>query len=184
MSVFAPAVVGVSVQLPAATVPRQSSAPSLTVTFPLGVPPPDVTVNATVTACPTTEGSGVSPVMVVVVAAAPTVCVTPADVLPAKLAFPAYVAVTVRSPAAVNATLQLPTATVALQLWVPSLTVTVPAGVPLPGAVAVTVNVKLTAWPVAEGSGVSAVIVVVVAAAVTAWGAPAEVLPPKLPSPA
>jgi len=63
--------------------------------------------------------------------------------------------------------LQLPTATVALQLSAPSLTVTVPAGVPLPGALAVTWKVKLTAWPTADGSGVFAVIVVVVAAAFT-----------------
>ena len=80
--------------------------------------------------------------------------------------------------------MQLPTATVALQFWVPSLTATVPAGVPLPGAFAVTLNAKLTTWPTAEGSGVSPVIVVVVAAALTVWVAPAEVLPPKLASPA
>src|SRR6266480_4825487 len=128
MSVLAPAVVGVNAQLPAATVPTQSSAPSLTVTFPLGVPPPDVTVNATVTACPTT--------------------------------------------------------TLALQLWVPSLTVTVPVGVPLPGAFAATVNVKLTACPTADGFGVCPVMVVVVPAAVTAWGSPVELLPPKMALPA
>ena len=40
---------------------------------------------------------------------------------------------------------QLPVATLALQLWVPSPTVTVPEGVPLPGAFGTTVNVKLTA---------------------------------------
>src|SRR4029077_11880753 len=56
--------------------------------------------------------------------------------------------------------LQLPVATLALQLWVPSLTVTLPVGVPLPGAFGATVNVKLTAWPTAEGFGVWAVIVV------------------------
>ena len=43
---------------------------------------------------------------------------------------------------------------VAVQLWVPSFTVTAPVGVPLPGALAVTVNVKLTAWPTADGFGV------------------------------
>jgi hypothetical protein len=79
--------------------------------------------------------------------------------------------------------LQLPTATLALQLWVPSLTVTVPVGVPLPGAVATTVNVKLTAWPVAEGFGVWPLIAVVVPAAFTVWAAPAEVLPAKFASP-
>ena len=41
--------------------------------------------------------------------------------------------------------LQLPAATLALQLCVPSLTVTLPVGVPVPGAFGTTVNVKLTA---------------------------------------
>jgi len=67
----------------------QLAAPSLTVTFPVGVPPADVTVKVTVTACPTTDGSGVPCVMFVVVLATPTVCATPADVLAAKLVFPA-----------------------------------------------------------------------------------------------
>jgi len=64
------------------------------------------------------------------------------------------VAVTLRAPAELNAILQLPVATLALQLWVPSLIVTLPVGVPLPGAFATTVNVKFTACPTAEGSGV------------------------------
>src|SRR2546426_12837327 len=80
--------------------------------------------------------------------------------------------------------LQLPVTTLALQLCVPSLTVTVPVGVPLPGAFATTVNVKLTAWPTADGLGVCAVIVVVVPAAVTVWAVPADVLPANVPSPA
>ena len=50
--------------------------------------------------------------------------------------------------------LQVPAATLALQLWVPSLTETLPVGVPLPGVFATTVNVKLTACPTAEGFGV------------------------------
>jgi hypothetical protein len=80
--------------------------------------------------------------------------------------------------------LQLPTATLALQFWVPSLTVTVPVGVPLPGALAATVNVKLTAWPTADGFGVWPAIVVVVLARLTVWATPAEVLPAKLTLPA
>src|SRR5947199_2968152 len=71
-------------------------------------------------------------------------------------------------------------ATVALQLWVPSLTVTVPVGVPLPGAAAVTAKVKSTAWPTVDGFGDCPVIAVVVAAAFTVWLAPAEVLVAKL----
>ena len=59
-----------------------------------------------------------------------------------------------RAPAELNAILQLPVATLALQVWVPSLIVTVPVGVPLPGALADTVKLKLTACPTAEGFGV------------------------------
>jgi len=95
------------------------------------------------------------------------------------------VAVTLRAPAELNAMLQLPAATLALQLWVPSLTVTVPVGVPLPGAFETTVNVKLTAWPTADGSGACAVIVLVVPAGFTVWGVPGdEVLPAKFVLPA
>jgi len=94
------------------------------------------------------------------------------------------VAVTLRAPAELKAILQLPAATLALQLWVPSLTVTVPLGVPLPGLLAATVNVKLTACPTAEGSGVWPVIAVVVLAAFTVWDTPADVLPVKLVLPA
>src|SRR2546422_9694314 len=79
--------------------------------------------------------------------------------------------------------LQLPTTTLALQLWGPSLTVTVPVGVPLPGALAVTVNEKLTAWPTADGFGVWSVMLVVVPAAFTVWGVPADALPRKLAFP-
>jgi hypothetical protein len=78
---------------------------------------------------------------------------------------------------------QLPAATLALQLCVPSVTVTVPVGVPPPGAFGTTVNAKLTACPTADGSGVWLMIVVVVPAAATVWGAPADVLPAKFASP-
>src|SRR5439155_41580 len=87
------------------------------------------------------------------------------------------------APAELNAILQLPAATLALQLCVPSLTVTVPEGVPLPGALADTVKLKLTAWPTADGLGVWPVIAIVVAAAFTVWDAPADVLPAKFASP-
>ena len=63
-------------QLPAATVPVQESpTPSLTVTLPVGVPPLPVTVKVTATACPTDDGLGVCPVMVVVLAVLPPVAV-------------------------------------------------------------------------------------------------------------
>src|SRR4051812_36830495 len=62
----------VSVQLPvplASTSPLQVSVPSVTCTVPAGVPPPEVTENATTNWPPTLEGSGESSVIVVVVVA-------------------------------------------------------------------------------------------------------------------
>ena len=57
-------------QLPVATVAVQESpSPLLTVTLPVGVPLPPVTVNVILTACPTTDGLGVCAVIVVVVLA-------------------------------------------------------------------------------------------------------------------
>jgi len=88
-----------------------------------------------------------------------------------------------RSPAELNVILQSPVATLALQLCVPSLTVTVPVGVPLPGALVVTVNVKVTVWPSADGFGVCPVMAVVVAAAFTVWAVPPEALVAKLAFP-
>ena len=79
---------GVSVQPPAATVPTQVAAPSLTVTLPVGVPT-GLTVKVTAMPCPTADGFGVWPVIVVVVPARFTVCAAPTDVLPLKLASPA-----------------------------------------------------------------------------------------------
>src|SRR2546426_8617271 len=102
MSVLAPAVVGVNVQVPAATVPTQFTVPSLTVTLPVGVPPVAVTVNVTAIPCPTAEGFGVWPVMAVVVLAAVTACAPPADGLPAELAAPAQGATSAFAPAPVG----------------------------------------------------------------------------------
>ena len=70
--------------VPAATVPTHCAAPSPTVTLPVGVPPPDVTVKFTTIPCPTVDGFGVCPLIVVVVLAAPTDWLTDVDVLPAK----------------------------------------------------------------------------------------------------
>jgi len=76
VSVFAPGVVGVSMQLPVAEpfrVPMQlSPAPSLTVTVPVGVrmsPVGGATLKLTVTGCPTTDELGIAEVIVVVVLA-------------------------------------------------------------------------------------------------------------------
>jgi hypothetical protein len=72
-------------------------------------------------------------VIVVVVLAWFTVWDTPVDVLVAKLLFPAYAAVKVREPAVLRVMLQLPAATVPVQVAVLALseTVTFPLGAPL-----------------------------------------------------
>jgi hypothetical protein len=67
-----------------------------------------------------------------------TVCGSAADVLPLKFEFPAYVAVRLFAPAVVKVSEQFPAATVPVQLTVPSLTVTLPVGVPVPGLFTVT----------------------------------------------
>src|SRR6266446_6516978 len=126
-------------QLPVATLALQLCVPSLTVTLPVGVPP----------------------VIVVVVPAAVTVWDVPADVLPAKFASPPYVAVSVLLPAVAGVRVQVPAATEPLQFSVPSLTVTLPVGVPPPE---VTVNATAIPCPTTDGFGVWLTIVVVVPA--------------------
>jgi hypothetical protein len=59
---------------------------------------------------------------------------------------------------------------------VPSPTVTLPVGVPLPGALTLTVKFTVMGWLTIEGFGVWAVIVVVVLAGLTVCGIPAEAL--------
>ena len=85
-----------------------------------------------------------SAVIVVVVSALLTRWDSDADVDPLKLVSPAYVAVNVFVPALVNVRLHVPAATVPMQLTAPSLTVTLPVGVPLPGALTVTLKVTGT----------------------------------------
>jgi hypothetical protein len=128
------------------------------------VPPVELTVKLTVTVAPVSEGSGLSPVIDVVVAAgggASTACAAVPE-LPLKAAVPGYVAVRVRFPSVVSARVQLPCPplSASLQLSTPSLTVTVPVGV---RAAEPTVKLTVTVAPVSEGSGLSAVIDVVVA---------------------
>jgi hypothetical protein len=118
---------------PAATVAVHESVPSVTVTFPVGVPVPGadtLTVYETVTASPTMDGSGVSDVMAVTVLALLLVCESAVDALPLKVPLPVYVAVKLDVPGLVNVMSHEPAATVSVQLLVPSLTVTLPAGVP------------------------------------------------------
>ena len=61
-------------------------------------------------------------------------------------------------------------------------TVTVPVGVPLPGAAAVTVAVKLTAWARTDGFTDDAITVVELSG-FTTWDRDVEVLPLKIASP-
>src|SRR3954454_16564073 len=153
-------------QAPAATMPVQLSMPSLTVTLPPGVPAPGATgatAYCTVTACPTSEGSGASDVIVVVVSAGLTWCDALADAgLGLSKASPAYVALSDLAPAVDNASAHWPSATVPVHDWVPSLTVTLPVGVPPAGALTATLYCTVTACPATDGSGVSELIVVVV----------------------
>jgi hypothetical protein len=113
-----------------------------------------------------------------------TVCETPGDVLGLKLASPEYVATSVLLPDVVDVSVHEPASTAAMQLSVPSVTVTVPVGVPAPGGVGVTLHDTVYADPTFEGSGVSPVITVVVSALLTTWfGDNDPTLPLKLPSP-
>src|ERR1041385_7759479 len=125
-------------QVPVATVPVQLSVPLLTVTLPVGLPAVDVTVKLIVTLWPTTDGSGVSDVIAVVVTARLTWCGSGAEVLVVKFASPASVAVSGCEPAVLKVSEQVPAATVPVQLVVPLVTVTLPVGVPAPGAVTAT----------------------------------------------
>ena len=72
-----------------------------------------------------------------------------------------------------------PTATVP-RITLPSLNVTVPVGVPRPGATAATVAVKVTAWPVTAGLTDEARATAVVAR-LTVTATAAEALFAKLP---
>ncbi len=181
-------------QVADATVPVQESTPSVTVTLPVGVPAPGeftVTVKVTATDAPTRDGSGTSCVIVVVVSAGLTVCEFVADVLALKLESPPYAPVIEYEPVLGKAIVQepAPAVNVALQLFVPpSETVTLPVIVvgatAAPGESAATVTLKVTVWPVTEGSGVSEVMVAVVSALLTVCGVGgAELLMLKLLSP-
>ena len=61
---------------------------------------------------------------------------------------------------------------------------TVPVGVPLPGGVTATANVKVTGSPVTDGSGEWPTIEVAVPAGFTVWGVPGEALLLKFVLPA
>src|SRR2546425_13845 len=128
-------------------------APSLKAIVPVGVPvlgDDAVTVAVKVTVCPETEGLA-EDVSAVVVPALLTVWVKLGAVLGLKLPSPLYTAVmAVWLPAAKVVVLNV--ACPALRLLVasavvPSLKVTVPVGLPVPGATGATVAVNVIDWP-------------------------------------
>ena len=103
-----------------------------------------------------------------------------------KLVSPPYWAVIEKLPECVNVTVNVavPVADSGLvpMLIVPLRNVTVPVGVPAPGAVTVTVAVKVTGCPTADGLG-DEVTIVDVLALLTTWLTAPLVLVRKLPSP-
>ena len=172
----------VRLQLPVPPVrfPWHDAVPSLTVTVPVGFGLCEaVTEKLTVYACPTTLGSGVSPVIVVVVTAAVTGCDTGVEVLVAKFVVATYVPVTDFVPAVTDVRSHEPTPPLSGALHVapvPSLTVTLPVGVPAPGATATTLTATAYASPTWVAALKSLVIVVAVAAAFTWCATPPDVL--------
>src|SRR6476646_7790507 len=133
--VRSPGWVRVSEQAPSPTLAAQVSPPPLavTVTVPVGVPDAAVTAKVTVTDCPTSEGSGSSDVIRIVVptgCGAATVCPSVSTLL-ANSSLPEYTVVRIRPPAVDGAKLHSPAATGALQLAPSSeVTRTVPSGEP------------------------------------------------------
>ena len=123
----------------------------------------------TVTGWPKTDGSGVSLLMTMVVPAGFTVWLTAGETPPAKLASPAYVATMDFVPAVVDVREQLPFGAEPVHgaAPVPSLTVTVPVGVPLAGGAAATEKLTRYGWPTTVELGVMLVIVVVELAVTT-----------------
>jgi hypothetical protein len=117
--------------------------PSLNCTVPVGeVPVPEpgavtLIVAVKVTKLPEIDGF-TEELTAVVVEALFTVWDTLAEVLPLKLLSPANMAVMVAEPCVVDVRSHVPAATVPVQLFVPSLTVTFPVGVPLPGELTAT----------------------------------------------
>jgi len=164
------------------------STPSiLNCTVPPGVPDPGalaLTVAAKVTLWPNTEGLA-DEVTLVLVSALFTSCVIAPDVLVLKLPSPPYTAVIEWLPTASEEMFNVATPPLNVPVPIvvtPSLNVTVPLGVPDPGALALTVAVKITFCPNTEGVSDVATLVLV-SALFTTCVKSADVLPLKLPSP-
>src|SRR5216683_4970017 len=131
---------------------------------PDGVAPAPVTLAVKLTDWPKTDGFGEE--LTAVVAAILFTLWFCVPELPMQFVSPEYVAVSdFGLPAVVEVRLQLPAPTAAEQISVPSLTVTVPVGAPLPGATGATVHETVYACPtLVAGLRPGAVMVVVVLA--------------------
>src|SRR6266516_4415702 len=143
-------------------------APSRKFTVPAGLPAPGgttVTVAVNVTLDPATDGFE-EEVTVVVVLALLTVWVSTALVLVLKFASPPYDAVIEGDPTAnvevVNVAVP-PDRVPVPSVVAPSRKVTVPLGLPAPGATGATVAVKVTLCPKTDGLADEATVVVVLA---------------------
>jgi len=156
--------------------------PSLKVTVPVGVPAPAATVAVNVTDCPKTDGFTVEASVVVVLAngAVLTVWINAVEALALKSTLPAYSTVSKWEPtikaAVENVACPEPSSAPVPTVAAPSLKVTVPLRVPAPGAVAVTIAVKVTDWPDVDGF-TEELSVAVVLALFTVWP------PDKVPVP-
>ena len=165
MRVLVPVELKVTLQLPlppASVMEQLLSAPKMA-TVPVGVAHVPLTVTLTATAWPGMDGSGVSAVMVVeeLFVTLVTVWFTLLELVTWDPS-PLYTAVRVLAPIELKTTLQvpLPPESVMVQFVSAPLMATVPVGVePDPP----TVTPTATASPGVDGSGVSAVMVVVVA---------------------
>jgi hypothetical protein len=156
-------------------------APSKKVTMPVGTPDPGLlttTVAVSMTDWPKTEEAR-DEATEVVVAAARTDWVSAVDVLAVKLVSPAKTAVIERSPTGSEVTVSdaIPAeSSVALPRGTaPSKKVTIPVGVPAPGACGATVAVKVTDCP-NTGEAADETTEVVVAAALTVCVSTEDVL--------
>ena len=143
-----------------------------------------LTVAVIVTDCPNTDGLAEEAKAVELLALF-TVCVNVEEVLVVKLVSPPYTAVIVC--AATESEFVAKVAVPELKLPVPkvtpaSLNVTVPLGVPAPGATALTVAVNVTDWPETDGFTDEATVVVLLAW-FTVCVKVEDVLVLKLPSP-
>jgi hypothetical protein len=121
--------------------------------------------------------------MAVVVAGLLTWCVAAEESLPVKLLSPAYVAIKLVLPKLVKAIVQLLAATLPVQVWLPLEIVTLPVGVPLPGSATSMEYETVTGSPIIEGSGVCAVMRVIVVAWPIVCDSAVDVLLLKFPSP-